>query len=270
MEDQMPFRAAPYAALAAIYDRAGFTDYARDAVLRYINEAQGLDWAGRGILDLGCGTGVTSWLLSERGFRVVGIDASAAMLAQAEANAPRQGEDDDVVIALSPPQFVQGDIRTLESPMGLVDMVMATGGVINELGSLRELQQAFARIAATLEVGRMFVFDVVTIQGLANGLGTHDRVVYDDPDLVVMARHEFSYETLGNTIHYTIFHCEDGVWQRHDEVHVLRGFPTQGIVALLERTGLQTLALLDPEMRPFDAARDDYGRAVYLARRMPA
>lgn len=270
MVEQTPFQVAPYAALAAVYDRSGFADYARNAVLEYINAAQGLDWAGRSVVDLGCGTGITSWMLSERGFRVTGIDASAAMLAQATANAPAQDEGDDVIIAVSPPQFIQQDIRALNIAAGSADMVMATGSVINELGSLRELQQTFANIAAALDEGRMFVFDVLTIQGLANGIGTRDHVVCDEPDLTVLARHEFSYETLSNTSRYTIYQQIEGDWQRHDETHVVRGFPTQGIVALLDRTGMETLALVDPEMRPFDPANDDYGRAVYLARRKPA
>jgi len=267
MVEQTPFQVAPYAALAAIYNRAGFADYARSVVLEYINSAQGLDWAGRSVLDLGCGTGITSWILSERGFRVTGIDASPAMLAEAKDKAPDQDQDDDVVIALAPPQFVQQDIRTLDVAAGSVDMVMATGNVINELGSLRELQQTFARIASALDQGRMFVFDVLTIQGLANGIGTRDHVVFDEPDLTVLARHEFSFETLSNTIRYTIFQQTGGEWQRHDETHIVRGFPTQGIVALLDRCGLETLALVDPEMMPFDPARDEYGRAVYFARR---
>lgn len=268
MSEQLPFLVAPYEAFAPVYERAGFADYSRRVVLRYIDQAQTLDWAGRRILEIGCGTGAASWILSERGFRVTGIDASPHMIAQAEANAPATDEDDDVVmIAQEPPQFEQQDMRQLISPVGGVDMVIAVEGVINALTSLRELQQTFAQVAAALEDGRFFVFDAWTIRGLASVLGTRDHVYHSDSDLLVMARHTFNFELLTNQAHYMIFQRQDDLWTRADELHALRAYPVQGIAALLERTGFKTLALLDPEMRPFDEAIDDYGRVVFIAQR---
>lgn len=269
MNEQLPFLVAPYEALAPIYDRAGFADFSRRVVLRYIDQAQTLDWAGRRILEIGCGTGAASWMLSERGFRLTGIDASPHMIAQADANAPATDDDDDVImIAQEPPQFEQQDMRQFTSPVGVVDMVIAVDGVINALTSLRELQQTFARVAAALEDGRLFVFDAWTIRGLASALGTRDHIYYSDSDLLVMAQHTFNFELLTNHVHYMIFQREDNLWARADELHALRAYPVQGIVALLERTGFKTLALLDPEMRPFDEAMDDYGRVVCIAQRM--
>lgn len=268
MNEQSLFLVTPYEALASVYNRAGFADYSRRVVLRYIDQAQTLDWAGRRILEIGCGTGVASWTLSERGFRVTGIDASPHMIAQAEANAPETNTEADVVmIAQEPPQFEQQDMRQFSSPIGMVDMVIAVDGVINALTSLRELQQTFARVAAALDVGRLFVFDAWTIRGLASALGTRDHVYYSDSDLLVMAQHTFDFELLTNQVHYMIFERQDDLWARADEMHALRAYPVQGIVALLERTGFKTLALLDPEMRPFDEAVDDYGRVVFIAQR---
>jgi SAM-dependent methyltransferase len=41
--------------------------------------------AGQTVLDLGCGTGIDAVFLAQRGIRVVGIDASPAMIAQSRA-----------------------------------------------------------------------------------------------------------------------------------------------------------------------------------------
>ena len=43
---------------------------------------------GSSVIDLGCGTGILTNALSERGYNVIGIDASDDMLAQARANFP--------------------------------------------------------------------------------------------------------------------------------------------------------------------------------------
>lgn len=52
-----------------------------------------IDWLapkpGERILDLGCGTGTLAAALAERGAEVVGVDASAAMIAQARAAHPQ-------------------------------------------------------------------------------------------------------------------------------------------------------------------------------------
>ena len=52
MFEQSPFLVPPYSALADIYDRAGFADYARDHVMNYVTYAQTMDWVGRRVLDL--------------------------------------------------------------------------------------------------------------------------------------------------------------------------------------------------------------------------
>ena len=41
--------------------------------------------AGQTVLDLGCGTGIDAVFLAQRGIRVMGIDASPAMIAQSRA-----------------------------------------------------------------------------------------------------------------------------------------------------------------------------------------
>ena len=72
-----------YEALAPDYDRQVQGDgWMRDVLWdRYAR----LFCAGQTVLDLGCGTGIDAIFLARRGIRVVGIDASPAMIAQSRA-----------------------------------------------------------------------------------------------------------------------------------------------------------------------------------------
>ncbi len=80
----------PLGILAEAYDRVA-PDYDRqlqgDAWMRSVlwERYARLFRPGQVLLDVGCGTGIDARFLARRGMRVVGIDASAAMVAQARA-----------------------------------------------------------------------------------------------------------------------------------------------------------------------------------------
>lgn len=258
MAGRNPYLTAPYSALAGIYDRVGLSTFAANHIAAYISYAQSLDWAGRRLIDMGCGTGLTSWWLASQGYRTLAVDISPHMLAQVE----KQGEDAGEIF-FEPPEMAQGDIRTFESPMGAVDMVLAAGGLINTLSSLRELEAVFNRINQMVEPDRLFVFDAWTIRGLASDPG--DEVICQDDDLMVLARRTFSFETLSRTTLYQIWKRAGEGWMRQDEQHVERGYPVQGITAMLERTGFKVAALLDSNMQTYDPQEDRETRIIVMA-----
>ena len=260
MSEQNPQSAPPYTTLAEVYNRAGLAAYAAELVPHIIEYLQSHNWAGRRVIDLGCGTGVTSWWMAQRTMRVVGIDASAAMLAQAET------QPDTIASQFEPPMFVHMDMRELESPIGAVDLVLALGGVLNYIPSLRELDRTFARVHDALEMGQFFLFDLHTIRGLSGCDTRLDTLVYDDfKELAITRRSRFSFETLSTTHTYTIWQRLNKYWLRSDETHVLRGFPTQGVIGLLERTGFTVPAVLSPSLDQIDPAHDASDRVVILA-----
>jgi SAM-dependent methyltransferase len=276
MNEQLPYMVEPYAALSEVYARAGFADFAIGILPQCVSFAQTINWAGHRILDLGCGTGQTTWWLAQQGYRVIGIDNNPYMLDQAERyvqgeveqqralGAQAQGEN----VVNDPPDFLEMDIRQFETPLGLVDMALAAGGVLNAIQSLRELEAVFAHVNMTLNAEKLFIFDMRTIRGLAEELGDRDSVVHDNGfNLMVLVQNRFSYETLSNTRRYSIFRQQGLSWQRQDETHIERGYPTQGVAAMLERTGFHVAAVLSPEMTPFDIRYDVYGRVIFVAQK---
>ena len=268
MYEQSPFLVSPYSALADVYDRAGLADFTRDHVVNYIDYVQSIDWVGRRVLDLGCGTGVSSWLVAGHDLRVAGIDASSHMLSRAQTRGQQHDEYDRSPTVFDPPSFYQMDIRELESPLGEVDLVLAAGGVLNAIQSLRDLETVFRRVHNALEDKKLFVFDMRTIRGLSTASGTGDTVLYDNGyNLMVIVRSQFSFETLSCTQQVIIYQQQGLAWERKDEIHVLRGYPAQGISALLERSGFSVVAVLSPDLVSFDAMFDPEGRAVFVAQK---
>lgn len=264
MFEPTPYLVEPYAALAAVYDRAGYSDFSGRMVSRYIACAQAMDWAGRRIIDVGCGTGVSSIWLAQQGYRVAAVDNNPHMLAQAQLSASSTDLIGD------PPEYVQMDVRALESPLGQVDLVLTIGSVLNAIQSLRELEVAFRSVFQVLIPGRLFMFDLLTMRGLA-GQGTANgdtASIYDNgDDLMITMRDHFSFELTSRQRLYTIWQRSGDLWQRCDELHLERGFPVQAVNALLERVGFRVAAQLNVALEPFDAETDEFGRVVFVAQR---
>ena len=129
--------------LARIHDE-GFGDFGRAAMRELLPRLPG---AGL-VVELGCGSGITSQILSDAGYDVVGIDISQDMLAIARNRAPRA-------------DFRQGSLWGAELPP--CDAVTAIGEVINyasdERSGAAALPELFARVFDALRPGGLFMFD---------------------------------------------------------------------------------------------------------------
>ncbi|MDE3216110.1 MAG: class I SAM-dependent methyltransferase [Gemmatimonadota bacterium] len=100
MPDNRPLNRDSYAHIAAEWDRARREFVHREA--EYLDALLDGAPAGSLVLDAGCGTGrPMADALVKRGFRVVGVDQSPAMLARARARLPHE-------------RWVEGALETLE------------------------------------------------------------------------------------------------------------------------------------------------------------
>jgi ubiquinone/menaquinone biosynthesis C-methylase UbiE len=84
------------------------------------------------ILDAACGTGRYAAYLAARGHRVVGVDSSPEMLAQARARAPQAA-------------FLRGDLHRLPLTGGAVDVVVCALALVH-VPSLAPVMAEFARV----------------------------------------------------------------------------------------------------------------------------
>ena len=128
-----------YSRLAPAYDEvvaeAGYTSYARmgELVLRH------LEVPGASVLDLGCGTGLSSRRFLERGCSVTGIDIAPGMVARARR--------------LSYDRLVCQDLeQPLDVPESSFDAAVCFG--VTEF--IRDTQVFFGRVARALKPGGVF------------------------------------------------------------------------------------------------------------------
>lgn len=227
--------------LAWIHD-VGFGDFARESapgVLALLREA-GID---RGlVVDLGCGSGIWAEELIAAGYRVLGIDASPAMIEIARARVPAA-------------EFRVASLFDAEIP------TCAVVTSLDECLSYRsdpdddaKLPGLFERIHRALQPGGLFVFDVVQPGREAPPGGPHRR--WRDGEewaVLIEAGEDREHRTLSRRI--ISFRRVGELYRRSDEIHLLRLHEPPEIVFLLERAGFSVRLLKGYGARPFVAGQ---------------
>ena len=102
------------------------------------------------VLDLACGTGETARYLTEKGYRVIGLDLSADMLTVATA----KGIPDLTLLCADMTDFA------LPEP---VDACCCTLDSLNHLPDLSAVKRCFQCVAEALVPDGVFIFDVNTV-----------------------------------------------------------------------------------------------------------
>lgn len=204
--------------LAYIHD-AGFLQLAEEAgpLVVSLLADRGLE---RGhIVELGSGSGATAQALTEAGHRVLGIDASRAMVELARARAPAAS-------------FRVGSWADAKLPQ--CDAVIAIGEVLGYVGSARgtknELVDLFGRVRTALRPGGLFVFDLATPGRVPGGEQSAFRV---GDDWAILYTATESGGRLQRRI--TAFRRIGGgaTYRRTEEIHRLRLWPVREIDQLL-------------------------------------
>jgi hypothetical protein len=158
----------------------------------------------------------------------------------------------------------QRDIRSLDASVGQFDMALALD-VLNDLSSLRDLEQTFAAVYQLLDSDKIFAFDMTTIQGLSENAAPPQQIVYDTNDLFVMTQNHFDYDRQIAARHYHIFQSDSDVWHRLEARLTLRGYPVQAVATLLQRTGYEVIATMTPDFAAYPPGNGSAGRVLFMA-----
>lgn len=181
------------------------------------------------ILDLGCGTGNHAFILHNRGYKIVGVDRSEAMLANAKKKLAKLDNKKSI-------RFEKGDIRSWQTREKF-DAVVMMFAVLGYQLEDEDIQQAFQTVRHHLKKDGLFIFDVwygpaVLSQRPSKRTKTIDtkkgkisRIAYSELD------------TSKNicSVHYAIGKLK--------EVHKMRYFSPQEITVFLKKSRLELLKL---------------------------
>jgi SAM-dependent methyltransferase len=218
-----------YADDLAYVHHAGFGDYARRAApeLARLLARQSPFTPRRGgslVVEFGCGGGTTAAFLTARGFRVLGLDQSRAMVKLARKTAPNA-------------RFEVGSLAG--TPIPRCGAIVALGEVVNYITAPRrgvrahdrQLFRFFVRAARALEPGGMLLFDFMES---ARGR-TYDASIKAGHDWTIVASARATGLLL--TRHLTTIRSVRGTLRLAQETHRVRLYDRAAMAAALRRAG---------------------------------
>jgi len=183
------------------------------------------------VLDLACGTGEMTAILTERGYEMIAVDGSPDMLAQArEKAASLKGE---------PPVLLNQEMPALDL-YGTVDAAICCLDSLNYLTSPRDVQKTFQRLHLFIAPGGLLVFDINSPAKLA----ALDGQIFLDEREDVYCVWRTEYEKRSRICSYWMdlfIRRPDGTWSRSGEEHRQRAYSVEELKAWLMEAGFNRI-----------------------------
>lgn len=188
------------------------------------------------VLDLGCGTGCLTRMLSDAGYDMIGVDSSFEML-----DVARCSSDDSIL-------YLAQDMREFEL-YGTVRAVVSSCDCINYITDVEELAEVFSLVNNYLDPKGIFIFDFNTKHKYEQ-IG--ERVIAENQDNASFIWENFYYpEECINEYDVTFFLKEENdLYRKVVEEHFQRAYTLEEINECLAKSGLV-----------FVEAFDDYSNA---------
>ena len=188
------------------------------------------------VLELGCGTGSITEILSSKGYDMIGVDNSEEMLEIAIEKRIESGQD--ILYLLQ-------DMREFEL-YGTVRAIISICDSINYITDEEDLLQVFRLVNNYLDPGGMFIFDLNTIYKYKEILGENTIAENQEEGSFIWDNY-FDEETGINEYDLAIFipEGEDGLYRKYEETHYQKGYELETVKSLIEKAGLKFVAAYD-------------------------
>jgi SAM-dependent methyltransferase len=205
------------------------------------------------VLDLGCGTGTLTRLLSARGYDMIGVDYSEEML---EIAMEKNAGDDSILYLLQ-------DMREFEL-YGTVAAVVSICDSMNYITDYEDLVQVFRLVNNYLDPDGVFIFDLNTPYKYREILGEQTIAENRDEGSFIWENY-FDEETQINEYDLTLFiREEDGRYQKFEETHYQRAYELEEVRRAIEEAGMEFVTAYDAFTH--DAPKADSERIYVIAR----
>ncbi len=205
------------------------------------------------VLELGCGTGTMTELLSGMGYDMIGVDAAPDMLEIALEKKEKSGAD---IL------YLQQDMREFEL-YGTVRAVVSVCDSMNYITEEEDLLQVFRLVNNYLDPGGVFIFDLNTIYKYEQ-LG--ESVIAENREASSFIwENWYDEEEQINEYDLTLFiENKEGLYEKYEETHYQRAYELDTICDLLKQAGLKLEAVYDAFT--FEAPKADSERVYFVAR----
>ena len=206
------------------------------------------------VLDLACGTGTMTALLTERGYELIGVDGSEDMLLEAREKAQ--------TLTGVPPLFLHQSMPELDL-YGTVEAAICCLDSLNYLIDAREVRETFRRLHLFIAPGGLLVFDINTVEKLA---ALDGQVFLDETeDDYCVWRTEFDEQARICYYGVDLFERRGEVWVRSFEEHQQYAYTPAELEQALRAAGFTAIrAYADGQMIP---PRQQEQRIYFTARK---
>lgn len=188
------------------------------------------------VLDLGCGTGNMTELLSEAGYDMIGVDNSEEMLEIASKKRERSGQN--ILYLLQ-------DMREFEL-YGTVKAIVCICDSINYILEEEELLEVFRLVNNYLDPQGIFVFDFNTTHKYRDLLG--ESTIAESREDCSFIWDNYYYEEEGiNEYELSLFVKEKDshLYRKYQEVHYQKAYELETMKRLIEQSGLEYVTAYD-------------------------
>ena len=185
----------------------------------------------KSLLDLACGTGTMTSLLTERGYELIGVDGSEDMLLEAREKAQ--------TLTGVPPLFLHQSLTEL-ALYGTVEAAICCLDSINYVTRPRDVQRTFNRLHDTIAPGGSLVFDIHAVSKMEKLDG---EVLLDErEDVFCLWRTRYRKNVKMLDYEVDLFRLQpDGAWERDFEEHHQRAYTVEELTAWLEEAGFTAI-----------------------------
>ncbi len=241
-----------YNSTAHLYDRiAAMTiPYETSDLLNELLTAQGISPPAN-LADLGCGTGVLSMLMADKGWFIYGVEQSEAMLEEATVK----------LNALSKPiqeklRFVQGDITNFKVEDDIkIDAAICMHNTVNHLFNDTDLERLACSVYRALGPKGILIFDSDTEKTFVDYFNHDEVVVWDNGKELVSRRCSYNQETCIASHVATVkrYNADQTLETISEEAMTLRYYRESDILECFQSAGFELLNLT-----PFNPSPEVY------------
>jgi SAM-dependent methyltransferase len=234
----------------------------------YIEEIlERMEYRPRTVLDVACGTGNVSEILSARGFEVVGADISADMIEIAKSKPSRVEyyvqDMAELFIPCHSERSEESHAEPVEAPRQF-DLAVSLFDSLNYVTDPEHLRRGIARIGEHVVPGGLFIFDVNTIYALSHHFFDQANLGGEHYPRYIWSS-EYDHSTRICRVDMLFRVWEDDREREFKEIHIQRGHTLEELAQWLVEGGVEVVDIFHAYKSRKPTRRSD--RVFFIARK---